>query len=367
MIRDFIGRDIETGVLFEGTYGIEIEAESLKKQPFKMGHGDVDKDSFTFWDVKKDDSLRNYGNEFVLKAPVPYETIPEVLEEFAEKTKKISFIQDSISTSVHVHINMLPETWTTMGNLLTIYMFVENLLIEYSGEYRRNNLFCLPIRSVPHIQKVCNTIFQFVNEKNYNFRRALDVEQIKYAALNLSTLYRFGSVEFRSFRGVTDIDVIKTWVDIVHAMLVYSRQNITPPVIMDAYKERGNELLREIFGSAWKYLDHPDKEKLLRSNLWYASTLAYSLTEDEWVKLNEKPAKPDLDDETLNKIALKIYGDIYYVLDSDCQATVQLIAEQEMSAKKKKIKKVNLYEIVESWETAPQPSVVNFDSEEVNF
>jgi len=340
MIRDFLSSKIETGVLFEGTYGIEIEAESLKRQPFKVDHDHDDEDSFTFWKVKLDDSLRHFGNEFVLKAPVYYETVDEALQEFADKTRKIKFLQDSISTSVHVHVNMLPETWVCMANFLTIYTLVEGLLIEYSGEYRRNNLFCLPIRSVPHVNKVCMQLFDYVQDKNFNFKRTLDQEQIKYAALNLSTLYRFGSVEVRSFRGVTDIVTIKTWVDIVHKMLLFSRlSGVTPPTIMDQYREKGNELLIEIFGDHWHLLAHREQERLLKQNLWYASTLAYHFDEDTWLGLDKMPEVSEVDQESLDKIARRIYGDPFVYLDMECREVVMRIWEDENRAKKIKFKK----------------------------
>ncbi len=352
MIRDNIGNMIQSGVLFEGTYGIEIEAESLKKQPFTLGGNE-----FTFWDVKEDDSLRHFGREFVLKAPVFYNMIPEVLDEFATKTSKVKFIQDSISTSVHVHVNMLPETWATLANFLTIYMLTENLLIEYSGEYRRNNLFCLPIRSVPYVQKLCNQIFTYVQAKNYKFKRQLDEEQIKYAALNLSTLYRFGSVELRSFRGVTDIPTIQSWVDIVQRMLEFSRQKITPPVIMDSYKEKGAEFLYEVFGHSWQHLNHPNRDDLLRTNLWYASTLAYSMNEEEWAKLDAPATKQEFSEKVLNTIAQRVFGCNYKQLpDLDDKKLVQVIAEDEAAAKKLVIKKDTdwMYETLEAYDPQPQ-------------
>jgi hypothetical protein len=347
MIRDNIGNMIQTGVLFEGTYGIEIEAESLKKHPIL---------EFTFWDVKEDDSLRHFGKEYVLKAPVFYNMVPEALDEFATKTSKIKFLQDSISTSVHVHVNMLPEEWVTLANFLTIYMLTENLLIEYSGEYRRNNLFCLPIRSVPYVQKLCNQIFTYVQAKNYKFQRRLDEEQIKYAALNLSTLFRFGSIELRSFRGITDIPTIQSWIDIVQRMLEFSRQKITPPVIMDSYKDKGAEFLYEVFGHSWQYLNHPNRDDLLRTNLWYASTLAYSMNEDDWAKLDTPATKQEFSEKVLNTIAQRIFGcDFKKLGDIEDQKLVRAIAEDEAAAKKLVIKKDTdwMYETLEAYD--PQP------------
>lgn len=47
----------------DGQYGIEIETETLDSY-------DVPK--FKFWKVDRDNSLRNFGVEYILKAPVSY-------------------------------------------------------------------------------------------------------------------------------------------------------------------------------------------------------------------------------------------------------------------------------------------------------
>jgi len=316
-IKDFINRYIGSGLLFEGTYGIEIEAESMDRQKTNTGRiikfnsdHEAITDLFSFWDVKADGSLRNHGAEYVLKVPVPYGMVYETLQEFETKMSKTVFDQNSVSTSIHVHVNFLPETWKTLGNFLTIYTLTENLLIEYSGEFRRNNLFCLPIRSVPYVNKLCVDIFTNVQKKNYDFRRSLDINQIKYAALNLGCLYKLGSVELRSHKGVTDIDRIFEWATIINNILEFSRQDYTPHQILDEYKKRGEAFLRNIFGDEFALINHENIKQMLKDNLWYASNIGYIMTDDQWKGVDEKPEgiETEYSPQRLNSWSYKLYG-----------------------------------------------------------
>ena len=334
MIRDDIAGQVASGLLFDGTYGIEIETEA--KQQYSMP-------KFSFWNHKPDGSLRDFGIEYVLKVPLMYgKELNEALEEFKNKTAKINFIQDSNSTSVHVHINMLPEKWRTLANFLTIYTLVENVLMEVSGEFRRNNLFCLPIRSVPRVAGLMNELFTQVNRKNYNIGRILGNQrnegvwnQIKYAALNLGCLTRFGSVEIRSFRGETDADVIHTWVSIFEQILKFSRMNVTPTYIMDQYKAKGLEFIQEIFGEYYEMIHYDNIEELIKPNIWYAGDLAYMLTEEQWNKLDEKVEKKVVqvgvrDKAWLDHFARMEYGMAYARLNAMNKERVNQVYDREV-------------------------------------
>jgi hypothetical protein len=343
IIKDCIGSRVETGVFHEGTFGIEIETESKTsyKTPClstnKYGQALIDKHGvpigdMTFWDVKEDGSLRDFGREYVLKVPLRFEhEIPEALDEFEDKTKKITFIENSISTSTHVHVNFLFEQWTTLGNFLTIYTLVENLLVEYSGEYRRNNLFCLPIRSVPVLNQLMIKMFAQVHKKNFDFKKLLAQEHVKYAAGNLATLLRFGSFELRSMRGLTKKAQIYEWIAIINSMLEFSRQNLLPCDIMDIFREKNYELLEDIFGKYWKKIKHKEIDDLIytKKNLWYAGQLAYSLKAEDWKNLNEKPKPKKFSASNLEFYSLRFYGVPYSKLDTSLKKQLEFYMNEE--------------------------------------
>lgn len=334
MIKDDLGKKITSKLLFEGEYGLEIETET--KNPYVLP-------IFTYWDVKPDGSLRDFGQEYVLKAPVDYgKPLTEALEEFRNKTSKVDFIQDSNSTSVHVHCNILLEKWQSVGNFLTIYTLIENLLMEVAGDSRRNNLFCLPIRSVPAVNSTSIDIFKLVHKKTFEFNRIMDPGSIKYAALNLATITRFGSLEIRSFRGVTDISIIQSWIDILHRIRMFSRENITPPEILDQYRDKGKKFLKEILEDEWEEIRDPDEDKMLMDNLWFAGKLGYYFSPAEWRKFDIKPEIPKIPEglklEELDKLSHIMYGNPYgNLLPSDQKKVISLLQLQKKQKKSKSV------------------------------
>src|SRR5690606_24321632 len=108
----------------------------------------------------------------------------------------LPFIRDPVSASLHVHPNMLNETFQTMGNFLTLYSLFENLLIRYSGPNRLSNLFCPPICDAEETSR--NIVGMMEAVENKKFKGLMyDENRVKYAALNLSSLSRYGSLEVR--------------------------------------------------------------------------------------------------------------------------------------------------------------------------
>lgn len=302
---------------YKGDIGLEIETETTAAYEIPK---------FSFWGVHADGSLRGFGQEYVLKQPLEFETsFIEALAEFKDKTKGIPFIEDSITTSVHVHLNFLNDDFIVLGNFLTIYAFVENILIRYSGDDRLSNLFCLPICDA---EETYHNILQVVNalpKKKYGNLR-FEVDNTKYGALNLSALVRYGSLEIRSFRGTTDTDLIRTWVGVLYSILRYSRQKgMTPPQIIQAYKERGAEVLSDIFGEYRKVIKHKDEDALLEQNLWYAVNIAYAVKDWNAIENVEKTVKPKLKD--LDKAAMSIYALPFESLTHDQQQLVLRRAE----------------------------------------
>lgn len=266
----------------DGEFGIEIETETLT--PY-------DSPDFYFWGIHGDASLRNFGREYVLKQPVLFKDVKAALEEFNEKTKKLKFIKDSFSTSVHVHINMLNEEILTLCNFMTIYTLFENLLIRYSGPNRLSNLFCLPIIDAEEINHQCISIVQNASVRNFK-SMCLSENSVKYAALNLSALGTYGSLEVRSFRGETEVDKIYLWVSILNKILEAARKKMTPKEFMDMYRKEGLKTKDIIFGDLSKEIEHPEEVELIESNEYFAGRLAYSIPDWSVFTQTDGPFKP---------------------------------------------------------------------------
>ncbi len=276
----------KVGPRHKGEIGLEIETET--KRPYEIP-------LFSYWTTHQDGSLRDFGIEYVLKQPVLYENeLGLALDEWQEKTKGIKFIPDSVTTSVHVHLNFLNRSFVELGNFLTTYALIENLLIRYSGDDRRSNLFCLPICDAEETYLNIKEMFKNYVSKNYSFR--IGEGQAKYAACNISTLSTLGSIELRSFRGATNISKIRDWIDILYDIYKFAQiENLDPKGIMTAWKDKEIKLLNDIFSDkSLKELKSTSAniKELVEPNVWYAASIAYSV-KGNWKELDHEIKIPE--------------------------------------------------------------------------
>lgn len=267
---------------YEGTFGVEIETEtqSLSNYPSHFFHlagtekdlNKYDLDSI-YWYAIEDHSLRNYGMEFVLKKPLPLVNCIDAFDEFAAMTKKVQFIDCPPGASVHVHVNMLPESLMTLANFITLWVMFENILVEYCGVSRRSNLFALPTRvAEENIKHYCN-LFKYLDEKQDQAISNFSEEYGKYSSLNITTLCRLGTVEVRTMRGTTDVSVLKVWVSILQRLLDYARLKKTPYDILQSVKEDSTDLFYKVFGPYTDDLINANWQEQLDRNLHYVYSL----------------------------------------------------------------------------------------------
>lgn len=277
-----IAEDLE-GVVkykpYKGTFGIEIETESLDK---------YDDPFFLNWKVKEDHSLRNFGREYILNKPCVFEDVGKVLKEFDTVTKEvgIKFIEDRMSTSVHVHVNMQNETFLTLGNFVVIFTFFEDILIDFCGDKRRSNMFCLTTRYAEGIYRRLQRFFEGLDTGSYNPILQLNEDTAKYSALNIVPLKTLGSVEIRTMRGVTDIDKIKQWIGIINSMLKASKMpSLTPKIILEYFQKEPGMFFDLVFGEYADLLRKPDLFQRTEKSLWYVGSI---VSEIDWFNLPGK-------------------------------------------------------------------------------
>lgn len=299
-----------------GDVGIEIETESK---------GAYDPPNMTFWSNHRDGSLRDFGIEYVLKAPVPYHRVYEALVEWNDRVKKqYRLIPDSYTTSVHIHLNFLNNTPLEMMNFITTYILVENLLIKFSGPDRLSNLFCLPVCDAEGNLSLAKNLSKAFQNLQYK-RLAPPEEGAKYAALNLANIVKLGTLEVRSMRGTTDIEVMKDWVDILRAIKDFScQENLTPQDIVGMYGKQGTEIVYTIFGDFVKKLDLSNAKELLEKNLWYVADFSKSInpTDKFWGLPKPKKEYKEFNITELNKISADLYDSEYNKLPYHLKITV---------------------------------------------
>lgn len=235
----------------KGDLGIEIEAEgrpgaSNPGQRWEHNRISLNKNP-QFWAIKEDHSLRN-GLEYVSKGPVPVDKLEDALAEWVLYTDGTDFRTNSIRTSVHYHVNVSDLTINQVLAAIVGYWLVETPLVDTQGPTRVGNLFCLRVSDADFL---VNDLISSLETDPVPLLGAALNDNVKYAALNLNTVRRFGSLEFRFNKGTTDPKEIIQWgrflYDMVHKFAAMNR----PAGVIRYIEEHGSIALFEHVAPRW--------------------------------------------------------------------------------------------------------------------
>lgn len=233
-----------------GIFGLEIEVEGANLPMIES----------KVWKQERDNSLRNDKGdswEYVLKNPLEYDKVEEALDELAKAfkdSKAKPFF--SYRTSVHAHVNVQEFTKPQLSTFLYLSHLFENALVEYCGEVRAGNRFCL--RSEDAEAQVEN-LENFIMKKGFNIPNK---NVCKYAAINIAPVAEYGSVEFRSMRGTIDKKVLLPWITMLNELREASLKFNSPKEVAQKIQEDGFlGLFTFVFSKAsQKLLKYPNLE-----------------------------------------------------------------------------------------------------------
>ncbi len=217
----------------------------------------------------------------------------DALAEFKESLKDVPFIKGAPATSVHVHMNMLNETPLTLANVVFIWQFFENVLVEYCGPTRRSSLFSAPTRVTEGIKDNYMKLFSSL-EAGTMGAISFPEKSAKYCALNLATLTKFGSLEFRTMRGTTDTDEIAEWLSILNKIYQMAKvPGMNPDKFLELFSEYDTSILDYVFGELAVKLKTPHLDALIDRSQIYVLNLAQSVASWEtfgmaYVKIPQK-------------------------------------------------------------------------------
>ena len=203
-----------------GDVGIELEIEGHIK-PI---------DTTTYWTFHDEGSLRG-GVEFVLKKPVDLKNLPGalgVLKECLDKSKPVN----SLRCSTHIHVNVSEKSARQIYQFLIVYYLLEPLLIRSQPKKRWANLFCLDME---HAQEVFHELKRDITGSKSPFK-IFNRDHHRYAACNLVSIQKFGSIEFRFLDAFTDVTQIFKWSQTLHR-LVDVASSMSPLQVLKMYDE----------------------------------------------------------------------------------------------------------------------------------
>ena len=208
--------------------GLEVETEGYNlPDPSVMRY---------LWSAKADGSLREASVsqmkelgatsitpwEYVLRRPVsPATAVKRALPYLAKQFAKTKATPDfSGRCSVHVHVGVHELYLYQIYAMVGMYYILEDLLYDLVGQERDGNHFCL---GASHAYAIVDSLVKAASEEGWF--RGHDGD--KYSAVNLLTLYKLGTVEFRSMEGTLDLDRISTWIEFLTSLRQWASK-LTP-------------------------------------------------------------------------------------------------------------------------------------------
>jgi hypothetical protein len=226
--------------LTEGNkFGVELELEGRN-----VGLQDI---AVKGWSRVMDGSLRGEAIEYTTigskTADDVKKSVVDLFKKFRDNGVKFN---DSIRTSTHVHLNFSDKSVKQVVNFFSLFTMLEEVLQHYSGEDRKGNLFCISTREA---EGIVGVLVRCLAEQSLG---KFAGDRYKYAACNLSTLFKFGTVEVRTMRGASSPEQVNKWIDILNDMYEYAQNKMDGPadLITDLSHLGAEELMRKIFSPA---------------------------------------------------------------------------------------------------------------------
>ena len=252
--------------------GVEVECEGENLPPTAPAG----------WTVHQDGSLRrqrpnDVAYEYVFRQPETRNDTYTMLDRLddAFTNADVHLYEESPRTSVHVHVNQIGLTVKQICNQVTLYVCLEELLSEYCGKHRMGNLFCLRACDSDHIIETLTTAL-----RDDRWARVAD-EHMRYAGLNLASLFKFGTLEYRSMRCTRDFTAIKKWVDILCRLKDKALEFENPQAIIEAVSVRGPaQFVVDVLGHTHgaMVMASSDYHKRLFDGMRIAQDLAYAVS-----------------------------------------------------------------------------------------
>lgn len=264
----------------EGLNGVEIEVEG-QRLPYDIPGG--------LWNAIEDGSLRGESKEYVFRKPLSEEEGVRALEQLNESFKEAkSIINSSYRTSVHVHVNCQSLTFKQVYNYILLYIIFEDILIDLCGRERDGNLFCLRVTDAEQLVEALKFL------PTAGDIRSFHGDHLRYASININSIGKYGSLEFRAYRGTTETADISMWVKLLNRLREAAIRYDNPQQIIENFSKLGYRAFTlDVFGDnpiAHFVLAARNAEERLVFGVRYAQEIAYCVK--DW-NTNRKPNKDE--------------------------------------------------------------------------
>lgn len=240
--------------VYQSLVGVEYELEGVSPSQF------IDRtteDVLKYWNIIDDGSLRGRNIEAVLKSPLTGKDLQKAIDLLCTDLRENweGKLSTNFRTSLHVHLDVRDLTPEQFSKLFLLYVIMELPLFQYVGISRKKSNYCVPAGYVVDLLDGMRGLY----EGDYGlFTNCLN-EQGKYAAVNLLTLQRFGSLEFRQHPGTYSAEITKRWINMLLAMKKWAVEVAPEPRQFPEYLSGvgPQALLEEVFADLSGHLLYP--------------------------------------------------------------------------------------------------------------
>jgi hypothetical protein len=234
-------------------FGVECEIEHVVKI------SNVDLKRLKYWNIHKDGSLRGvYPIEYVFNSPLGGIDVIAAAEELEKHLLLYPYDTKSLTSSMHVHVDMRKCEKEHTDRFLFLYTMFEGLLFKaMSTEFRERSPYC------SHTRTSANQI----RAAAMWLRNGVHADYEKYSSLNLKSFSGLGSFECRIFPTARGANSIIEAVSVLSDLYEFSKNPINElEYYLYKYTEGPLALARDIFKNSWLLLEaHATDEIMLKS------------------------------------------------------------------------------------------------------
>ncbi len=253
-----------------GLIGVELEYEGANLPP---------KGFEPYWIRTVDNSLRGDSGEFVFRQPLTRDQVQTAFKTLESSFKMYNTkIIPTYRAGTHVHVNVQELSMAQLINYLVLYFMFETALLKLCSEERTGNHFCLRLKDASSLGDLLadfiqNPVIETLKSDNY-----------RYAAVNINSVPKFGSLEFRSLESTTDWGKLELWIDLLLKLKETAKSYDNPAaVLLSASGEGFREFGKKVFGNLWGFLSQKVLEEDVRENVW---EIQHAVFAKNWSEVN---------------------------------------------------------------------------------
>lgn len=254
-----------------GAIGVEIEVEADN-----MPSADSVR---AYWRLERDASLRGESGEFVLRQPISLENLDDAFDEITKAMKTHNTkVRPTYRAGVHVHVNVQDLTPKQLVTFISLYFIFEEVFLSYCDKSRAGNHFCLRMSDASYSLDMITDAIISAN------LALLNTEDLRYASLNVTSLFKYGSIEFRALESTTDFNKIKEWAAGLNQLKEWAKTVSDPSKILGEASVMGfEEFAKEVLGDSYKtFRIYATEERILTG----IRSIQYALYSRNWEKVD---------------------------------------------------------------------------------